>query len=111
MPNTQLNDVVKLLEYYSVCKRFVASQEYAAEYFDTPADKDVEYRKIMSLVETLVNSIAPSDEATLLHPHYIKGLPVEKCAECMSLSRSTGFRRLKRAQNKVYEKYKEAKKQ
>lgn len=110
MPNTQLSDVVKLLEYYPVCKRFVASQEYAAEYFDTPADQDVEYRKIMSYVETLIKSISPSDEGTLLYLHYIKGLPVEKCAECMYMSRSTGFRLLKRAQDKVYEKYKEAKK-
>ena len=109
MPNTQRSDVVKLLEYYPTCKKFLASQEYAANYFDTPADQDDEYQKIMSLIETLIKSIAPSDEATLLHLHYVKGLPVEKCAECMYMSRSTGFRLLKRAQDKIYEIYKEHK--
>ena len=108
MPNTQRSDVVKLLEYYPICKRFVASQKYAAEYFDATVESEGDYRKIMSLIESLIKSIAPSDEATLLHLHYVKGLSVEKCAECMFVSRSTGFRLLKRAQDKVFEKYKEA---
>lgn len=99
MPNTQLTDVVKLLEYYPFCKRFVDSQEYAAKYFDTPAvqDQDGEYRKIMSYVETLIKTIAPSDEATLLHLHYVKGLPVEKCAECMFFVKKYGIQALKKS--------------
>lgn len=109
MSNLQKNDVVNLLERYKVCERFVSSQEYATTYFGITADQVNDYRKIMDFVEILIASIAPSDESTLLRLRYIKGLSVEKCAECMSLSRSTGFRLLKRAKDKVYAKYKEAK--
>lgn len=109
IPTAERDYVVQLLEYYPVCKRFLDSRKYAADYFGASDTKDNEYRETMSLVETLIKSIAPSDEYTLLYLRYIKGLSVEKCAECMNISRATGYRLLKRAQDKVYRKHKRAK--
>lgn len=110
MDNMRQIDVTKLLKYYSVCKRYIASHEYASYFIEEnfTVEQEDEHRKIIRIVESLIKSIAPSDEYTLLHLHYINGLPIEKCAESMGMARSTGFRLLKRAKDKIYKKYMEA---
>lgn len=94
------SDLVTLLLSYSVCEKFLKSQEYAKDFFN-PYDtqkvsKQEQYEARMNVVESLLQLLEPSNEYTLLHLHYIKGIPIEKCAECMSISRATGFRMLKR---------------
>lgn len=98
-------DIVTLLNSYSVCKKFLDSQEYTKEFFDTNATHKVVKKEIyearMHVIESLIQLLEPSDEYTLLHLHYIKGLPVEKCAECMFVSRATAFRMLKNGRNTI----------
>ena len=99
------SDLVTLLLSYSVCEKFLQSQEYAKDFFN-PYDtqkvsKKEQYEARMNVVESLIQLLEPSDEYTLLHLHYIKGIPVEKCAECMFVSRSTAFRMLKRAHESI----------
>lgn len=100
-------DLVVLLKSYSTDKRFVSSQKYAKEYFDkygtmTLSGED-ECLARMNLVESLVELLNPSNEYTLLRLHYIENLPVERCAECMCISRRTAFRLLKKAHKTIYE--------
>ena len=42
-----------------------------------------------------------SDEKLLLYYHYVKGENVERCAELLGISRSSGFRLKKRAHEMV----------
>lgn len=94
-------EVKELLQSYSVCKKFLDSQTYAKEYFDPyeiqKIEKEEIYEARMHAIESLIQILAPSDEYTLLYLHHIKGISVEKCAECMCVSRRTAFRMLKKA--------------
>ena len=91
-------EAIELLKQYMVCKKFLDSQIYAEEYYNTHnVDKKELYEARMHIVESLVQILEPSNEATILHLHYIKGLSVEKSAECMGLSRRTAYRILKRS--------------
>ena len=94
-------EVIELLKQYPMCKKFLDSQAYAKEYFNPCGTQKIEEKEIyearMHVIESLIQLLAPSDEYTLLYLHYIKGIGVEKCAECMYVSRRTAFRILKRA--------------
>lgn len=95
------NEVVELLKQYLVCKKFLDSQAYAKEYFNPWDDQKIDEKEVYEArkkaIESLIQLLSPSDEYTLLRLHYIKGLPVEKCAESMNVSRRTAYRMLKRA--------------
>lgn len=97
----------RLLESYSIYKNFVRSQQYAVTYFNTDGtrkvDKKEEYEEKMNAIESLIQLIEPSNEYTLLHLHYIHGIPIEKCAESMLLSRTTAYRMLNKAYRSICE--------
>lgn len=99
------SDTIDLLKSYAVCKKYIQSQEYAKEYFDTTGTQEIAkkepYEARMHVIESLIQLLEPSDEYTLLHLHYINGVPIEKCAECMFVSRSTAFRMLHRAHKAI----------
>lgn len=99
-------ELVEFLKQYSVCKRFLDSQAYAKEYFnpyDTQKiDEKEQYEARLHAIESLMQLLAPSDEYTLLRLHYIKGIPIEKCAESMCVSRRTGYRLLEKAHKSLY---------
>lgn len=97
-------DLVIFLKSYSVDKKFISSQKYAKEFFDKTLSVDDTRLGRMSVIEDLITLLNPSDEYTLLHLHYIKGLSTKKCAECMGISRSTAFRLLKKAHIALCEK-------
>jgi len=97
-------EIIELLKQYSVCKKFLDSHVYVKEYFDSDSSKDDKkkiYEARIHAIESLIQLLEPSDEYTLLHLHYIKGLPVEKCAECMRVSQRTAFRMLKKAHVRI----------
>lgn len=106
-PNT--TEAEKLLRNYAVYKKQFFAEKYAKTFFHTNDTFQVlgaEYpREKMELIERLVESLAPSDMATLLNLHYINGIPIEKCAECMVMSRASAFRLLKRAHVAVNNRY------
>ena len=97
-------DLVQFLESYATDKKFITAQKYAKEFFDKTLSVDDTRLARMSAIENLITLLNPSDEYTLLHLHYIKGLSVEKCAECMGISRSTAFRLKKKAHIALCEK-------
>ena len=97
-------DLVNFLESYSIDKRFITAQKYAKEFFDETLSIKDKCSARMNAVESLIELLNPSDEYTLLHLHYIDDLSVEKCAECMYISRSTAFRLLKKAHKSLCEK-------
>lgn len=100
-------NVADFLKSYSICSTFLRSQDYSKEYFDPydtqKREKVILYTARLEAIESLISLLEPSAEYTLLHLHYIKGVPVEKCAESMCISRRTAFRMLKRAREYLYE--------
>ena len=98
-------DVIALLKQYPVCKKFLDSQAYAKEYFNPDSTQEIDekerYEARIHAIESLIHLLEPSDEYTLLHLHYIKGICVEKCAECIGVSRRTAYRMLKKAHGRI----------
>ena len=74
-------DTIELLKSYSVCKKFVQAQEYAKTYFDPTGTQKIakkeQYEARMHVIESLIQLLEPSDEYTLLHLHYINGVPID----------------------------------
>ena len=101
------SEVIEFLEQYSVCKRFLDSQAYAKEYFNPYNTQQIDEKEIyesrMHTIESLIQLLSPSDEYTFCRLHYIKGLPTEKCAESMFLSRRTAYRIRKKAHERICE--------
>lgn len=98
-------EVIELLKQYSVFKKFLDAQAFAKEYFNLDDTQDIDKKEIyeakIHAIESLLQLLEPSDEYTLLYLHYINGIPVEKCAECMYMSRRTAFRMLKKAHERI----------
>lgn len=98
-------EIIELLKQYSVCKKFLDSQAYAKEYFNPDDTQKIDKKEIyearIHAIESLIQLLEPSDEYTLLHLHYIKGITIEKCAECMCMSQRTAFRMLKKAHGRI----------
>jgi len=95
------NEAIELLNQYSFCKKFLDSQSYANEFFNPLVQNEIDKKKLyearIHTIKSLIQLLEPSNEYTFLYLHYIKGISVEKCAECMDVSRRTAFRILKRA--------------
>ena len=98
-------DAIQYLKSYSVYRKFLHSQKYAKEYFDVDGTHEIvqkdECREKMNLIKALIDILAPSNEHTMLHLHYIKGIPVEKCAECMGVSTRTAYRMLNKGHKAI----------
>ena len=110
MKKDDLSEVKELLSSYVVCKQQKSSEEYAKKYFVERYKpfcglNDEEICEKMELVENLIFTMPFSRASILLNLHYINGLPVEKCAESMEISRTTAFRILKRAIIAINKKY------
>lgn len=101
------NDVIDLLKSYLVCKRYLDSQAYAKEYFNPDDTRKIDEKEIyeerIHTIESLMQLLAPSDEYTVFRLHYAKGVPIEKCAECMGVSRRTAYRILNNAHKSIYD--------
>lgn len=109
MKDNGTTEAEKLLRSYAVYKTQFFAETYAKSFFAPGGTFKAlgaeDTREKMELIERLVASFAPSNMATLLNLHYINGIPIEKCAECMVMSRSSTFRLLKRAHVAVNNKY------
>ena len=58
-------------------------------------------KKKMNIIKSLIDILPPSNEHTLLHLHYIDGIPVEKCGECMGVSTRTAYRILNKGHDSI----------
>lgn len=109
MKENSVTDIDALLKHLAAYKRQKAAEEYAKTYF-APHQRYIEHSdeemdKEMAIINCVVDSLFPSDFATLIHLHYVNDIPLEKCAECMYISRATAYRLLKRAHIAVNKRY------
>ena len=100
--------VSSLLSSYLPAQRLLRSQEYAKEFFDPDDNHEISHKteieEKLDLIESLVELLGVSDEYTVVHLHYFKGLSVDKCAESMCISRTTAYRLLGKAYKRIYDK-------
>ncbi len=91
---------------YGTNKRLLSMIEYEKEYFSNDSEPDatcdahseeVLIRSRMLEVRRFINNIEDGNCRLMLFYHYIRGFPVEKCAEMMNISRTSGFRLKKKA--------------
>lgn len=91
------------LRGYIINQKLLRLDRYEREYLgyrDTEESSTVDVslaRAKMFEIRHFVTEMKNGDEKLLLYYHYIRGETVEKCAELLGISRSSGFRLKKRA--------------
>ena len=101
------SDIKKAEDYlkgYRINGKLLRLERYEREYFAQKDNCDFEAmgeaplaRARMYEVRHFINMLRNCDEKLLLYYHYIKGENVERCAELLGISRSSGFRLKKKA--------------
>lgn len=98
-----IKTVDNYLKSYRLNRKLLRLERYEKEYFH-PDEADFESlgevplaRARMFDVRHFIMELENCDEKLLLYYHYIKGESVERCAELLGISRSSGFRMKKRA--------------
>ena len=99
-----LRDTDDYLKGYCLCERMLKLDKYERTYF-AYNEGDKEYfsndsalcRAKMFEIRHFIMSIKNCDEKLMLYYHYVRGETVERCAELLGISRSSGFRLKKRA--------------
>ena len=100
---TEIREVENYLKGYALNMKLLKLDKYERMYFgykdgDDGAFNDAPLaRAKMFEVRHFIMGMKNSDEKLLLYYHYIRGESVEKCAELLGISRSSGFRLKKRA--------------
>ncbi len=96
----QIEDYLKGYQFY---QKLLRLDRYEKKYFgvseweaESPGELPLA-RAHMFEIRHAVMAIPNCDEKLLLYYHYIKGEPVERCAELLGISRSSAFRMKKRA--------------
>ena len=101
--DTEIREVENYLKGYSLNMKLLKLDKYERAYFgykdgDDGAFNDAPLaRARMFEVRHFIMGMKNSDEKLLLYYHYIRGESVERCAELLGISRSSGFRLKKRA--------------
>ncbi|MBE6668397.1 MAG: DUF1492 domain-containing protein [Ruminococcaceae bacterium] len=100
--NTEIQKIENYLKGYMLNQKLLRLDRYERTYFgyrdseesipDTPLA-----RAKMFEIRHFIMELENSDEKLLLYYHYIRGETVERCAELLGISRSSGFRLKKRA--------------
>lgn len=104
---TKIRETKKFLESYSANKKLLGMMKYEKEYFSgdrcddeatlIPCADEVLIKSKMFEVRRFIMNLEDGNEKLMLFYHYIRGLSVEKCAEMMDISRTSGFRLRRRA--------------
>lgn len=99
----QIRQIDDYLKGYRFQQKLLHLDRYEKEYFH-PREWEAESpgelalaRARMFEIRHFIMELSNSDEKLLLYYHYIKGEPVERCAELLGISRSSAFRLRKRA--------------
>ena len=99
----QIRAIENYLKEYRFQGRLVRMDRYEREFFrqrqdnaGEPSDQPIARAKMYEIRHFLM-TLPNSDEKLLLYYHYIKGESIERCAELLDKSRSSGFRLKKRA--------------
>ena len=97
------------LKSYCFCRRILSMKNYEEKYFDTmewESESPLEFTVIkakMYEVRHFILGMQNSAEKVILYYHYVRGDSVERCAELLGISRSSGFRLKKRALEIAYQ--------
>lgn len=109
MKKTDTTEAEALLKSYAVYENMLTAYRYGVQFFDKHGEikgySAEVCRERMDFIKDLIAGLAPSNIATLLNMHYVNRLSIEKCAECMAISRSSAFRLLKKAHVAVNNRY------
>ncbi len=99
----KIKEMEDYLKGYFLYMKLLRMDRYEKEYFgykdnDESAVTDGPVaRAKMYEIRHFIIGMKNSDEKLLLYYHYIRGESVERCAELLGISRSSGFRLKKRA--------------
>lgn len=109
----QKRKIENYLKEYSLNRKLLMIGKYEEEYFgggnfsdfdkDMPSEAPLARAKMFD-VRHFILSLDNSDEKIFLYFHYVKGEPVEKCAELLGISSRTAFRLKNRALSLAYAK-------
>ncbi len=104
----KIKETDSYLRGYGFSRKLIMLRNYEEKYFDTceweketPAEFSVARSKMYE-VRHFVMTLDNSNEKLMLYYHYIRGESVEKCAELLGISRSSGFRLKRRALERAY---------
>lgn len=96
------------LKNYAFCRRLLKMKKYADKYFETyewesetPAEFSLAKAKMFEIRHFLLD-LPECKEKLILYYHFVRMESVEKCAELLGVSRSTGFRLKKRGLELAY---------
>ena len=100
----QIRTIDNYLKGYTLCEKMLKLDKYERTFFAYNDSKN-EYvsndttlcRAKMFEIRHFIMSMKNSDEKLMLYYHYVRGETVERCAEMLGISRSSGFRLKKRA--------------
>ena len=99
----EINQIDDYFKGYLFYQKLLRLDRYEKQYFHTseweheaPGELGLARAKMFRIRHAIM-AIPNCDEKLLLHYHYIKGEPVERCAELLGVSRSSAFRMKKRA--------------
>ena len=96
------------LKSYHFCRKLLAMKKYEDKYFETlewESETPVEFsvlRAKMYEVRHFILGMRNCNEKAILYYHYVRGDTVERCAELLGISRSSGFRLKKKALKIAY---------
>ena len=96
----EFSETENYLKTYGFYKKLLRLDRYEQEYFGRDSDRSGELSLAhakMFEVRHFIMMMQNCDEKLLLYHHYVKGESVERCAELLGISRSSGFRLKKRA--------------
>ena len=107
----EIRSIDNYLRGYQIYSKLLKLDRYERSYFGYKDGEGVESgdallaKAKMFEIRHFISEMKNSDEKLLLYYHYIRGEPVEKCAELLGISRSSGFRLKKRALVLAYNSY------
>ena len=100
--DTEIQGIENYLKGYVLNQKLLRLDRYERTYFgyrdseESIPDAPLARAKMFE-IRHFIMELENSDEKLLLYYHYIRGETVEKCAELLGISRSSGFRLKKRA--------------
>lgn len=86
-------------------REYFGAQSQGDGFLMLPGGDEVLLRSKMFNVRKFITTLDNNNCKLLLYYHYIRGNSVEKCAELLGISRTSGFRLKRRAIELAAEKY------
>lgn len=105
-----IKEVQNYLRYHEFYEKILKLDKYQQEFFcenEPPrayGESSMAHARMFE-IRHFIMTMQNSNEKLLLYYHYIRGESVERCAELIGISRSSGFRLKKRALALAAEKY------